>query len=68
MSNIKITKQFSFETGMQWLTENVKNVHGHSKLSVTFLATPILIVPNVRWDGIDFTDLKNCKEEVCRSI
>jgi 6-pyruvoyltetrahydropterin/6-carboxytetrahydropterin synthase len=40
MSNIRITKKFSFETGhaLYGMMANVKNVHGHSyKLSVTVM-------------------------------
>ena len=44
MSNIRITKQFSFETGhaLYGYDGKCKNVHGHSyKLSVTVSGTPI---------------------------
>jgi 6-pyruvoyltetrahydropterin/6-carboxytetrahydropterin synthase len=45
MSNIRITKQFSFETGhaLYGYDGKCKNVHGHSyKLSVTVIGTPIV--------------------------
>ena len=44
MSKIRITKQFSFETGhaLYGYDGKCKNVHGHSyKLSVTVIGTPI---------------------------
>ncbi len=69
MSNIRITKQFSFETGhaLYGYDGKCKNVHGHSyKLSVTVIGTPILDNSNVKFGMvIDFTDLKKIvKEEI----
>jgi 6-pyruvoyltetrahydropterin/6-carboxytetrahydropterin synthase len=69
MSNIRITKQFSFETGhaLYGYDGKCKNVHGHSyKLSVTVIGMPILDNTNVKFGMvIDFTDLKKIvKEEI----
>lgn len=69
MSKIRITKQFSFETGhaLFGYDGKCKNVHGHSyKLSVTVIGTPITDRDNVKYGMvIDFTDLKKIvKEEV----
>jgi 6-pyruvoyltetrahydropterin/6-carboxytetrahydropterin synthase len=69
MSNIRITKQFSFETGhaLYGYDGKCKNVHGHSyKLSVTVIGKPIGDTSNVKFGMvIDFTDLKKIvKEEV----
>lgn len=69
MSKIRITKQFSFETGhaLYGYDGKCKNVHGHSyKLSVTVIGTPILDNTNVKFGMvIDFTDLKTIvKEEI----
>ena len=62
MSNIRITKQFSFETGhaLYGYDGKCKNVHGHSyKLSVTVIGKPISDNTNVKYGMvIDFTDLK----------
>ena len=68
-SNIRITKQFSFETGhaLYGYDGKCKNVHGHSyKLSVTVIGTPITDRSNVKFGMvIDFTDLKKIvKEEI----
>lgn len=69
MSKIRITKQFSFETGhaLYGYDGKCKNVHGHSyKLSVTVIGTPINDPSNVK-NGmvIDFGDLKKIvKEEI----
>ena len=70
MSTIRITKQFSFETGhaLYGYDGKCKNVHGHSyKLSVTVIGSPILDAANVKFGMvIDFTDLKkNCKRRDC---
>ncbi|MBP1838762.1 6-pyruvoyl trahydropterin synthase family protein [Formosa algae] len=63
MSNIRITKQFTFETGhaLYGYDGKCKNVHGHSyKLSVTVIGKPITDSNNVKYGMvIDFTDLKN---------
>ena len=69
MSNIRITKQFTFETGhaLYGYDGKCKNVHGHSyKLSVTVIGKPITDATNVKFGMvIDFTDLKKIvKEEV----
>ncbi|MBA9073036.1 6-pyruvoyltetrahydropterin/6-carboxytetrahydropterin synthase [Flavobacterium gossypii] len=69
MSKIRITKQFSFETGhaLYGYDGKCKNVHGHSyKLSVTVIGTPISDNTNVKFGMvIDFSDLKKIvREEV----
>ena len=69
MSKIRITKQFSFETGhaLYGYDGKCKNVHGHSyKLSVTVIGTPIIDRNNVKYGMvIDFSDLKKIvKEEI----
>ncbi|MDN3678622.1 6-carboxytetrahydropterin synthase [Flavobacterium paronense] len=69
MSNIRITKQFSFETGhaLYGYDGKCKNVHGHSyKLSVTVIGKPISDNSNVKFGMvIDFSDLKKIvKEEI----
>lgn len=62
MSHIRITKQFSFETGhaLYGYDGKCRNVHGHSyKLSVTVIGTPISDATNVKYGMvIDFSDLK----------
>jgi 6-pyruvoyltetrahydropterin/6-carboxytetrahydropterin synthase len=67
MSNIRITKQFSFETGhaLYGYDGKCKNVHGHSyKLSVTVIGKPILDNNNVKFGMvIDFSDLKKIVRE-----
>jgi 6-pyruvoyltetrahydropterin/6-carboxytetrahydropterin synthase len=67
MSNIRITKQFSFETGhaLYGYDGKCKNVHGHSyKLSVTVIGTPITDNTNVKFGMvIDFSDLKKIVRE-----
>ena len=69
MSNIRITKKFSFETGhaLYGYDGKCKNVHGHSyKLSVTVIGSPIENRNDVKFGMvIDFTDLKKIvKEEI----
>lgn len=69
MSSIRITKQFSFETGhaLYGYDGKCRNVHGHSyKLSVTVIGTPISDTDNVKYGMvIDFGDLKKIvKEEI----
>jgi 6-pyruvoyltetrahydropterin/6-carboxytetrahydropterin synthase len=69
MSNIRITKQFTFETGhaLYGYDGKCKNVHGHSyKLSVTVIGTPIKDASHVKYGMvIDFSDLKKIvKEEI----
>ena len=62
MSNIRITKQFDFETGhaLYGYDGKCRNVHGHSyKLSVTVIGLPISDTSNVKFGMvIDFGDLK----------
>ena len=69
MSNIRITKQFSFETGhaLYGYDGKCKNVHGHSyKLSVTVIGSPITDRSNVKFGTPPPpTDLKKIvKEEI----
>ena len=69
MSSIRITKQFSFETGhaLYGYDGKCRNVHGHSyKLSVTVIGEPITDSSHVKFGMvIDFSDLKNIiKEEI----
>lgn len=69
MSRIRITKEFSFETGhaLYGYDGKCKNVHGHSyKLSVTVIGIPIDDRENVKFGMvIDFSDLKRIvKEEI----
>ncbi|WP_418638653.1 6-pyruvoyl trahydropterin synthase family protein [Winogradskyella sp.] len=69
MSKIRITKQFSFETGhaLYGYDGKCKNVHGHSyHLFVTVIGTPIDDSNNVKFGMvIDFGDLKKIvKEEI----
>ena len=69
MKTIRITKQFTFETGhaLYGYDGKCRNVHGHSyKLSVTVIGHPITDPENVKYGMvIDFTDLKKIvKEEI----
>jgi 6-pyruvoyltetrahydropterin/6-carboxytetrahydropterin synthase len=69
MSNIRITKQFSFETGhaLYGYDGKCRNVHGHSyRLSVTVFGQPIDDTSHVKYGMvIDFSDLKKIvKEEI----
>lgn len=69
MGNIRITKQFNFETGHALFGYDGKcrNVHGHSyKLSVTVIGRPITDTEHVKLGMvIDFGDLKKIvKEEI----
>ncbi len=69
MSKIRITKQFTFETGhaLYGYDGKCRNVHGHSyKLSVTVIGSPITDQNNVKFGMvIDFSDLKKIvKEEI----
>ena len=69
MSLIRITKQFSFETGhaLYGYDGKCRNVHGHSyKLSVTVIGEPITDSSHVKFGMvIDFSDLKKIiKEEI----
>ena len=67
MSKIRITKQFSFETGhaLYGYDGKCKNVHGHSyRLYVTVIGTPISDATNVKFGMvIDFGDLKKIVKE-----
>ncbi|PZR06635.1 MAG: 6-carboxytetrahydropterin synthase QueD [Flavobacterium psychrophilum] len=67
MSKIRITKQFTFETGhaLYGYDGKCKNVHGHSyKLSVTVIGEPITDSTNVKFGMvIDFGDLKKIVKE-----
>lgn len=62
MSQIRITKQFSFETGhaLYGYDGKCKNVHGHSyRLDVTVIGKPIEDTGHVKFGMvIDFGDLK----------
>ncbi|WP_282134968.1 6-pyruvoyl trahydropterin synthase family protein [Seonamhaeicola maritimus] len=66
-NNIRITKQFSFETGhaLYGYDGKCKNVHGHSyRLDVTVIGRPITDKSNVKYGMvIDFGDLKKIVEE-----
>ncbi|UII77745.1 6-carboxytetrahydropterin synthase [Flagellimonas sp. HMM57] len=69
MDKIRITKQFSFETGhaLYGYDGKCRNVHGHSyKLSVTVIGTPITDTTHVKLGMVvDFGDLKKIvKEEI----
>jgi 6-pyruvoyltetrahydropterin/6-carboxytetrahydropterin synthase len=69
MDKIRITKQFTFETGhaLYGYDGKCRNVHGHSyKLSVTVIGYPIADTSNVKLGMvIDFGDLKKIvKEEI----
>ena len=69
MSSIRITKQFSFETGhaLYGYDGKCRNVHGHSyKLPVTVIGEPIADSSHVKFGMvIDFSDLKKIvKEEI----
>ncbi|WP_010255442.1 6-pyruvoyl trahydropterin synthase family protein [Myroides injenensis] len=69
MPKIRITKQFTFETGHALFGYDGKcrNVHGHSyKLAVTVIGSPIEDNNNVKYGMvIDFGDLKKIvKEEI----
>lgn len=69
MHKIRITKQFTFETGhaLYGYDGKCRNVHGHSyKLSVTVIGMPITDPTNVKLGMvIDFGDLKKIvKEEI----
>jgi 6-pyruvoyltetrahydropterin/6-carboxytetrahydropterin synthase len=69
MNKIRITKEFTFETGhaLYGYDGKCRNVHGHSfKLAVTVIGSPIEEVGHVkRGMVIDFGDLKKIvKEEI----
>ena len=67
MNHIRITKQFSFETGhaLYGYDGKCKNVHGHSyRLDVTVIGSPITDSSNVKYGiVIDFSDLKKISKE-----
>ena len=67
MSNIRITKQFSFETGhaLYGYDGKCKNIHGHSyQLFVTVIGKPISNSEHVKFGMvIDFSDLKKIINE-----
>ena len=67
MSRIRITKQFSFETGhaLYGYDGKCKNVHGHSyRLDVTVIGQPIRDTSHVKFGMvIDFSDLKKIVKE-----
>ena len=69
MKSIRITKQFSFETGhaLYGYDGKCRNIHGHSfKLYVTVIGNPIADSSHVKYSMvIDFSDLKKIvKEEI----
>lgn len=69
MKKVRITKEFTFETGhaLYGYDGKCRNVHGHSyKLAVTVIGSPINDTNNVKYGMvIDFTDLKKIvKEEI----
>ena len=69
MNKIRITKEFTFETGhaLYGYDGKCRNVHGHSyHLSVTIMGTPITDTSQVKLGMVmDFGDLKKIvKEEV----
>ena len=69
MKTIRITKQFTFETGhaLYGYDGKCRNVHGHSyKLHVTVIGKPISDANNVKFGMvIDFSDLKEIvKKEI----
>jgi len=67
MSNIRITKSFTFETGhaLYGYDGLCKNVHGHSyQLDVTVIGKPINDPKHVKYGMvIDFKDLKKMVRE-----
>ncbi len=67
MDNIRITKQFNFETGhaLYGYDGKCRNVHGHSyKLCVTVIGRPISDSSQVKYGMvIDFSDLKKIVKE-----
>ncbi|MBS9774856.1 MAG: 6-carboxytetrahydropterin synthase [Tenacibaculum sp.] len=69
MSNIRITKKFTFETGhaLYGYDGKCKNIHGHSyRLLVTVIGKPISDSSNVKNGMVmDFGDLKKIvKDEI----
>jgi len=69
MQKIRITKQFSFETGhaLHGYDGKCKNIHGHSyRLDVTVIGKPVADESNPKCGMvIDFSDLKKIpKDEI----
>jgi 6-pyruvoyltetrahydropterin/6-carboxytetrahydropterin synthase len=69
MQKIRITKQFSFETGhaLHGYDGKCKNIHGHSyRLDVTVIGKPVADESNPKCGMvIDFSDLKKiAKDEI----
>lgn len=69
MTKIRITKQFSFETGHALYGHDgkCKNIHGHSyRLDITLIGTPTSDNSSPKFGMImDFSDLKKiAKEEI----
>ena len=69
MQKIRITKQFSFETGhaLHGYDGKCKNIHGHSyRLDVTVIGKPVADESNPQCGMvIDFSDLKKiAKDEI----
>lgn len=69
MRKIRITKQFSFETGhaLHGYDGKCKNIHGHSyRLDVTVIGKPVADESNPKCGMvIDFSDLKKiAKDEI----
>jgi 6-pyruvoyltetrahydropterin/6-carboxytetrahydropterin synthase len=69
MQNIRITKQFSFESGhaLHGYDGKCKNIHGHSyRLDVTVIGKPVADESNPKCGMvIDFSDLKKiAKDEI----
>ena len=73
MSKVRITKQFTFETGHALYGHDgkCKNIHGHSyKLSVTIFGKPLGDSKSSKFGMImDFSDLKKIvKEEIVNPL
>jgi 6-pyruvoyltetrahydropterin/6-carboxytetrahydropterin synthase len=72
MNTIRITKQFTFETGhaLYGYDGKCKNVHGHSyKLDVTVIGAPISDKNHVKYGMvIDFGDIKKIVKEKIVSV
>ena len=73
MSKVRITKQFTFETGHALYGHDgkCKNIHGHSyKLSVTIFGKPLEDSKSSKFGMImDFSDLKKIvKEEIINPL
>ena len=67
MQKIRITKQFSFETGhaLHGYDGKCKNIHGHSyRLDVTVIGKPVADESNPKCGMvIDFSDLKKIAQD-----